>query len=91
MKRLYNLFILIMLSTFALGQTVYLSEDFSSGNMPPEGWTIENSGENWSVSNTSFAGGEMPESSYSFLPINGLSRLISPEIDLSGVDNLKID
>jgi len=73
------------------GQTVYLSENFSSGNMPPEGWTIENSEENWSISNTSFAGGEIPESSYSFIPPNGTSRLISPEIDLSGVDNLKID
>lgn len=69
---------------------VYLSEDFSSGTFPPEGWTIEFY-DGWSISETSQAGGLAPEALFSGVDGTGNNtRLVSPVIDLSGAADLTL-
>ena len=62
----------------------FLSEDFSSGSIPP-GWTIDAHSANWSVESSNDAGGAAPELQFYYNPtFNGASRLISPVIDMTG-------
>ncbi|MCB0805486.1 MAG: T9SS type A sorting domain-containing protein [Bacteroidales bacterium] len=87
MRKLYLSLCLIGLSVFAFGQT-YLIEDFSGGSMPPQNWTIDNQAAQWSINNASEAGGTAPEGKFTY--INGVftTRLISPQIDLSGLTSV---
>lgn len=75
--------------TFPEGITSIFSEDFSTG-CPPSGWTIVGDGQsNWLPSSTNNAGGAAPEGMFSWTPqFEGVSRLVSPEINTSGNDAL---
>lgn len=85
MKRIFTLFSILLSSSILLGQSV-LYEDFSSGSMPPQGWTVEGQN-NWRISNSSNAGATAPEGKLTWTPqFNGLTRLVSPQIDLSGAE-----
>ena len=66
--------------------TALFSEDFSGSEFPPAGWSIQGLGsENWSSSSTNNAGGTAPEAQFNWSPtINGVSRLVTPEIATSG-------
>ncbi len=80
--------VLFSFSSQILGQ--HLSENFSSG-WPPQGWTIDAQQGNWSAVQSSNAGGSAPEARFSWTPqFNSTSRLISPSIDLTGVQNLTL-
>ncbi len=68
-----------------------ISEDFSGGVMPPEGWTIDAHSVNWDISSSNKAGCDAPEAKMKYSPaFNGTSRLISPVIDASGYEHLSI-
>lgn len=69
---------------FTFGQT-YFYEDFSGNQMPPAGWTIDNLASQWSTNNSSNAGGAAPEAMFEWVNGINVSRLISPEVDLTGV------
>lgn len=89
MKKLYVLVCLLGLSVFSFGQT-YLSENFSDGQMPPEGWTIDNLAAQWDVGASANAGGTAPEAVFTWIQQVNYSRLITPEIDLTGVTSISL-
>ncbi len=84
-KFIFTLFITsIVIFSFAQKGTVLIDEDFSSG-VPPTDWTIDANSGNWGSNNGATAGGTAPEVKFHWSPeFNGDSRLISPEIDLTG-------
>lgn len=88
MKKLYFLFGLVFCTLVAFSQEV-LHEDFSNGQMPPAGWSIDAQAGNWSVSQTANAGGHSPEAKMSWSPqFNTTTRLISSSMDMTGQDLL---
>lgn len=90
MKKLYFLALFLAFSGWVSAQT-FLSEDFSSGIMPPDGWTIDAHSTNWSAEASAKAGGNAPEAAFYYDPsFNGASRLISPVIDLTGYTSVKL-
>lgn len=85
------LFITAMCYAFLSYGQVYLSEDFSSGLMPPTGWTFDGYPAQWSNSATNKAGGTAPEAKFTYINVtNGTSRFISPVINLTGVPSLTL-
>lgn len=87
MKKIYLILSFIGLSIIAFGQT-YLLEDFSGNQMPPTDWTIDNIPAQWSINNGGDAGGTAPEAKFTWVSGTNLSRLISPEVDLTGVSSI---
>lgn len=84
MRKLFLLFGLFSVTLMGFSQVV-INEDFSSGQMPPSGWTIDAHASNWAVRQSANAGGQSPEAGMSWSPeFNGATRLISPEINLTG-------
>nr|NQU89434.1 hypothetical protein [Bacteroidota bacterium] len=73
-----------------IGQT-YLLEDFSSGLMPPEGWTIDEVSSRWTANNSANAGGTTPEARFQWFDEINTTRLISPEIDLTGLITVRFE
>lgn len=82
MKRFYILLSLVSISLLTFSQAV-LVEDFSSGQMPPAGWSVDGYSSQWSTSDSDNAGGSAPEGMFTWVQEVGISRLISPTIDLS--------
>jgi len=68
----------------------YLSEDFSAGLMPPAGWTIENLQSHWSAAGSNHAGGVAPEGKFTYINSTTNTRLISPEMDLTGISSVTL-
>ncbi|MDR4987853.1 MAG: Omp28-related outer membrane protein [Bacteroidales bacterium] len=83
MKKTTIVFTLLLLSFFAGKAQIVLQEDFSSGEMPPAGWTISAFSGNWSAASSSNAGGQSPEARLTWTPqFTGQSYLVSPSMDL---------
>ena len=92
MKMKKTFLILIVIFSFVLsmnGQTL-LTEDFSGGQMPPEGWSIDGYNAQWTINQSNKAGGTVPEARFKYVNSTGVTRLISPEIDLTGYEHLNI-
>jgi len=90
MKKIYLLSLFLAISCWVTAQT-FITEDFSSGTMPPAGWTIDAHAANWSAEPSAKAGGTSPEAMLNWDPqFNGASRLISPYIDLTGYTSVKL-
>jgi hypothetical protein len=91
MKIQFILWIILALNMpFVSGQT-FINETFSSGQMPPSGWTIDQYSAQWTISQSSIAGGVTPEGRFGYstaTPI--ITRLISPEVDLTGLTSVKL-
>lgn len=91
MKRLLLFVSLILISFGVVAQSkaVLLQESFS-GNSIPSGWSVVGMGtQNWSISNTSYAGGEQGELLLYYGPqFNGISRFTSPALDLTGLNEV---
>ncbi len=89
MKKYLFLFFGLLLSTsfFAQKSTILLSEDFSE-SVPPTGWTIDDVANKWSQSSSSKAGGIAPEAKFSWVSGTHTTRLISPEINLTGQNSV---
>jgi hypothetical protein len=89
-KQLHLLIFLLMFSLMVSSQTLVI-EDFSGGNMPPAGWTIDAHSANWSNVATTNAGGTSPEARFFYSPsFNDISRLISPVINTDGFTSLTL-
>jgi len=79
--------LLLNLPMITSGQS-YIYEDFSLGQMPPEGWTIDNVEDQWSISNSNYSGGNFPEARFQWIQLIETTRLISPPIDLTGITSV---
>ena len=83
----------LLFATAAMAQTrtTLLEESFNGASIP-SGWTIVGAGtSNWSVSSTDNAGGQANELRLNWSPqFNGISRFVSPVIDLSGMNSVVI-
>lgn len=89
MKKVYIITLIFGLCVSLTGQQ-YLSEDFSSNQMPPSGWSIDGLPAQWSVVNGNTAGGTAPEAMFTYINQTTTSRLVSPEIDLTGLSSVTI-
>ncbi len=79
-----KLFILVFLFSLLVSAQPLLNETFT-GAYPPAGWTIDAQASNWSAANSTNAGGTAPELRFIYSPtFNGVSRFISPSLDLTG-------
>ncbi len=85
MKKLSTFLIALLIAQISFAQT-FINEDFSSTTFPPNGWTIDGLPNQWSRSSTTDAGGEAPEAKFTYLQTTTTSRLVSPVVDLTGVD-----
>ncbi len=82
----------LLINVKASAQTVIYTEafDYSAGTIPP-GWEIQaEQPPSWSVNVSQMAGGVAPELYLGYSMAAGLSRLVSPEIDVTGQTGLKI-
>ena len=89
---LLTLALLLSVTIFAQNRGTLLRETFDSAKMP-EGWKITgNNAQNWSLSQTSFCGGDAYEMKMDYQPIfyNGFTRLTMPTFDLTGVDSIMV-
>lgn len=75
----------------AQNRTVFLQESFDGATMP-SGWSIAGLGQsNWNISGTNNAGGEPNEIWLYYGPqFNGISRLVSPVVDLTGINSVVV-
>lgn len=74
----------MVLSGLMLQAQQVLNEQFD-GTFPPTGWSIDAHAANWSAEQSMYAGGTAPEAVMSWSPeFNGMTMLISPEIDMTG-------
>ena len=80
--------LLFATATMAQNRGVLLQESFDGATMPA-GWSINGQPNNWSVSGTNNAGGDPNEMHLSWSPqFSGMTRLVSPAIDLTGVNSV---
>jgi hypothetical protein len=85
MKKIFTLISLFLITQLLSGQSV-LYQDFGANIMPPVGWSVEGNN-NWRISNSANAGGVAPEGKLTWTPqFVGMSRLISPQVNLSGAE-----
>ena len=91
MKKILLLTFALLLSVAIFAQTrmSYIRETFDSEEIP-SGWTTSGEGaDNWSIWPTHQAGGDPGEIKLYWRPaFNGTSRLVSPSVNLTGVDEV---
>ena len=88
------LFVFAMLFTTAMmaqNRAVLFEESFDGASIPA-GWSVSGLGtSNWNISGTDNAGGQPNELHLNWSPqFNGLSRFVSPVIDLTGYSSIVI-
>lgn len=82
---------LVHVNISVFGQDEIYSENFNYplGQLPP-GWVLDaEQAPPWTVNNSAMAGGEAPELALGYSFAVGLSRLISPVIDIEGYEVLR--
>ncbi|MBR3427959.1 MAG: T9SS type A sorting domain-containing protein [Bacteroidales bacterium] len=80
--------LLFATAMMAQNRMVLLQESFDGTSMPA-GWSISGQPNNWSVSASNNAGGQPNEMHLTWSPqFNGMTRLVSPAIDLTGVSSV---
>jgi hypothetical protein len=85
------LFSVICFSGVSQNRATLLKESFDNPVLPA-GWTITNQNSNWSVSNSSNAGGSPYELKLYYNPsFNGKTRVVSPVINTTGATDLAIE
>ena len=86
---LFAFAMLFATAMMAQNRAVLLQESFEDTSMPA-GWSVAGLGlGNWSVSPTNNAGGAANEMHLTWSPqFNGLSRLVTPAVDLTGINSL---
>ena len=85
---LFAFAMLFATAMMAQNRAVLLQESFDGSTMPA-GWSINGQPSNWSVSATNNAGGEPNEMHLTWSPqFNGMTRLVSPAIDLTGISSV---
>jgi len=88
-KKICSLLPAFFIGLSVLGQT-YLSEDFSSGQMPPPGWTIAGFAQQFTCAQSDNAGGIAPECRINGFAFNGTLRMVSPVIDMTGISQVTL-
>ena len=73
-----------------LSAQTFVSEDFSAGTMPPDGWVQLPLTDGWVNNPTSGAGGIAPECVFEGLPNTGTAYLISPSNNMNSTDTASI-
>ncbi len=88
---LFAFALLFATATMAQNRAVLLQESFDGASMPA-GWSIAGLGQsNWNISATNNAGDEANEMWLYYGPqFNGISRLVSPVVDLTGLNSVII-
>ena len=90
-KYVFSLAVLILFATAGWSQNraVLLHESFD-GNTIPASWSVQGEGaNNWVVSTTNHTGGSPNEMQLYCSPnFNGMARLVTPAIDLAGVNSV---
>ncbi|PLX12561.1 MAG: hypothetical protein C0598_05760 [Marinilabiliales bacterium] len=89
MKKLLSLLIVLSLVGFTNAQT-FINEDFSGGEMPPDGWSQLPLTTGWDLSQTSHAGGNVPEGVFEGFNYTGTARLIGPSVNMNSTDTAAI-
>ena len=85
---LFAFALLFATATMAQNRAVLLQESFDGTSMPA-GWSIDAHQNNWSISATNNAGGDPNEMHLTWSPqFNGMTRLVSPAIDLTGINSV---
>ena len=85
---LFAFALLFATAAMAQNRAVLLQESFDGTSMPA-GWSISGQPNNWSVSASNNAGGQPNEMHLTWSPqFNGMTRLVSPAIDLTGVSSV---
>ena len=85
---LFAFAVLFATAMMAQNRVVLLQESFD-GSTLPAGWSISSNNSNWSVSATNNAGGTANEMKLDWSPqFNGITRLVSPAIDLTGINSV---
>ena len=85
---LFAFALLFATAMMAQNRAVLLQESFDGSTMPA-GWSINGQPNNWSVSATANAGGAPNEMHLTWSPqFNGMTRLVSPAIDLTGISSV---
>ena len=82
---------LLVTATEAQNRAVFVHESFD-GSSWPEGWTIMGEGlDQWSISMSDMALGLPNEAVLKWYPrFNGVSRLVAPPVDLTGVGSVTV-
>lgn len=88
---LLALALLISVSIYAQNRANFIYETFDATTMP-SGWNISGDGVgNWSISSTNKAGGNANELMLYWSPdFNGISRVVTTPVDLTGVEEVVI-
>ena len=88
---LFFLALLFVSAGFAQNRATLLQESFDGSSMPA-GWSIQGLGTtNWTISPTNKAGGTPNEMKLDWSPqFNGVSRLVTPEVDLTGISSVVV-
>ena len=88
---LFTLALFLATAMMAQNRAVIFEESFD-GNSFPAGWSIAGLGtQNWNISGTDNAGGQANELHLNWSPqFNGISRLVSPVIDLTGYNSVVV-
>ncbi len=83
--------LLFATAMMAQNRAVLLQESFDGATMPA-GWTVAGLGQNnWNISGTNNAGGEANELWLYYGPqFNGISRFVSPVVDMTGLNSVII-
>ena len=86
---LFAFALLFATAMMAQNRTFYINESFDGASMPA-GWSTMGLGtSNWSISNSNNAGGQPRELHLAWEPqFNGMSRFVSPALDLTGVNSV---
>ena len=84
MKKIYFLFSLLISLAITVNAQIYIEETFEDSEMPPAGWSLDGYENQWGISNSTYSGGTAPEGRFARTTATGTTRLISPEIDLTG-------
>ncbi|MBO5848912.1 MAG: T9SS type A sorting domain-containing protein [Bacteroidales bacterium] len=88
---LFTLALLLSVTMFAQNRATLINETFD-GETLPSGWTINGLGsDNWSIASSNKAGGAANELLLYWNPqFNGVSRFVSPALDLTNVESLAV-
>lgn len=90
MKKIYTLLIIILGMSVALNAQIFIEEGFNNLNMPPNDWVIDGAENQWGINASSYSGGSAPEGKFTHTNQTSTTRLISPEIDLTGHSSVTI-
>ena len=88
---LFAFALLFATAVMAQNRAVLVQESFNGATMPA-GWTVAGLGQNnWNISGTNNAGGEANELWLYYGPqFNGVSRFVSPVVDMTGINSVII-